>query len=131
MNKTRPVLAELTGHTPGVTASVTGGYSLYPAMTTEHVQFPERKILESLEGKDPPNRTVIFQYILLFYLKYVITVTWFKYKNDIKISVRTLPPNFFLTVPIPDVKKKKQNNLYPSSISLCKYIFLVFLIIIL
>lgn len=78
MNKTRPVLAELTGRTPGATASITGGYYLYPATTTEHFQFPERKILESLEGKNPPNGTVIFQYILLFYLKYVITVTWFK-----------------------------------------------------
>ena len=91
MNKTRPVLGELTGHTPDVTASIIGGYYLYPTMTAEHFQFPERKILESLEGKNPPNRTVIFQYILLFYFKYVITVTRFKYKKDIKISVRGFP----------------------------------------
>lgn len=64
MNKTRPFLDELTGCTPDVTASITGEFSLYPAMTAEHFQFLERKILESLEDKNTPNKIVIFQYIL-------------------------------------------------------------------
>ena len=53
---------------PDVAASITGEFSLYPAMTAEHFQFLERKILESLEDKNPPNTIAIFQYILLLYL---------------------------------------------------------------